>query len=233
VSTMAAKFMGFAVPAGFCYWYGGAYYAPGAVRVGDSAMLELGGHNVGNLINSGNISNLRLSVDGKPVPIKYRPGVSGCDSRAVTFALNANEFGDPSKCEPKDAYWGGTGKKRNFKLYILDQPQSEVSKEYWVFNLPKPVFSGATGPTSLSKAVGGTPEWTVTGRNMFYNRVRFTAQSPCTGFVDAETTCTNEFCEQFKFGIPLSLLSAGCSYNVSLMDVCGGFKAVGTIVINP
>jgi hypothetical protein len=232
-SPTHVRYMGFPVPAGFCYWYGGAYYAPGAIRVGDSAMLEFGGHSISNAVATGNISKIRLSVDGKLVPTKLRPGVSGCGSRAVTFELDAEEFGDPSKCEPKDSYWGGTGQKRNFKLYIDGQPQSEVSKEYWVFSLPKPVFGGATGPTSWSKSTGGTPEWTVTGRNMFYNKVRFSAVSPCTGFVEAETTCTNEFCEQFKFGIPLNLLTGGCSYNISLKDVCGGFKSVGTIVINP
>jgi hypothetical protein len=232
-SATQVKGMGFAVPAGFCYWYGGAYYAPGAIRVGDSAMLEFAGHGLSNLISSGNVSKLRLSVDGAPVPAKFRPGISGCDSRAVSFILDANEFGDPSKCEPKDAYWGGTGKKRSFKFYLEGHPDSEVSKEYWVFSLPKPTYGGASGPTTVSKAAGGNPQWTVTGKNMFYNKVRFTAMQPCTGFIEAETTCTNEFCDQFVFGIPLSLLTAACSYNVALVDVCGGFKTVGTITVNP
>jgi hypothetical protein len=229
--SQPVKGMGFAVPAGFCYWYGGAYYAPGAIRVGDSAMLEYGGHGVSNLISSGNISKLRLSVDGIPVPITPRPGVSGCDSRAVTFLLDLTKFGDP-KCEPKDSYWGGTGKKRNFTFYINEQEQSKVSKEYWVFSLPKPTYGGVTGPTTVSKLAGGNPEWTVTGNNMYYHKVRFTAMSPCTGTVEAETTC-NGFCDQFIFGIPLSLLTGGCSYNVSLLDICGGVKGIGTVVVNP
>lgn len=231
-SQSSVKGIGFAVPAGFCYWYGGAYYAPGAIRVGDSAMLEYGGHAVGGLTSTGTISKLRLSVDGNAVPIQYRPGVSGCDSRAVTFVLDANKFGE-TKCEPKDAYWGGTGKKRNFKFYIEDQPQSEVTKEYWVFSLPDAEFAGASGPTTVSKAAGGNPEWTVTGKNMFYDKVRFIAQQPCTGTVEALTTCTNSFCEQFVFGIPLSLLSAGCTYTIVLVDVCGGLKSVGSVKVNP
>lgn len=232
-SPETVKFVGWPVPAGFCYWYGGAYYAPGAIRVGDSAMIEYGGFGVGNLNASGNLTKVRLTVDGAPVPITHRPGVSGCDSRAFTFKLDENEFGDPGKCDPIDSYWGGMGKKRTFKFFIQDQPQSEYSKEYWVFSHPKPTYSGASGPTSVSKAAGGNPQWTVTGKNMFYNKVRFTALSGCTGTAEALTTCTNEFCDQFVFGIPLSLLTAGCSYSVSLVDVCGGFKLIGNIAVNP
>ena len=232
ISPSAINCMGFPIPAGFCGWYGGGFYAQGAIRVGDSVLLEYAGHGVSNLESAGNISKLRLSVDGSPVPIVLRKGISGCSSRGITFLLDAKKFGE-AKCDPKDPTWGGSGKKRSFKFSLDQVPGSEVAKEYFVFSLPKATYGGATGPTTVSKSLGGTPEWKITGKDMFYNKVRFMAQAPCSGTVEAFTTCTNNFCDEFVFGIPLSLLNADCTYNIALVDDCGTLKQVGSVKVNP
>jgi hypothetical protein len=231
MSPSAINCMGFPIPVGFCGWYGGGHYAQGAIRVGDSVLLEYAGLGVSNLESAGEISKLRLSVDGISVPVVLRKGISGC-SRGVTFYLDSKTFGE-AKCEPKVAFWGGSGKDRSFTFSLDKVPNSEATKKYFVFSLPKATYGGVTGPTTVSKALGGTPEWKVTGKDMFYNKVRFIAQGSCTGTVEAQTTCTNNFCNEFVFGIPLSLLNADCTYNVGLVDDCGVMKLVGSVKVNP
>lgn len=232
ISPQLVKTMGFPVPISFCDNYGGGYYASAAARPGDSVLLTYAGLGLINLHNSGNQSKIRLMVGNKSIPVKIRPGVSGCGTWGLTFKLELLDFG-AAACSPLDPAWSLAGKKNIFKLSLEGVSQSAVTKEFFVANLPYATYTGFSGPAQVSKSAGGNPFWTVTGKNMHYHRVRFDALAPCTGTSGEVSTVCNSFCDQFSFDIPLSLLNAGCTYSVRLIDQCGSTKLIGSVKINP
>ena len=193
--------------------------------------MDYAGHAMSSLEFSGNISKMKLTVDGISVPIVPRKGISGCTGGGFTFILDPNTFGEV-KCTPIDPYWGGTGKKRSFKLSIDGVTMHQYARERFVFSLPRPEVTAATGPASVSKLAGGNPTWTVTGRNMYYNKVRFLSTG-CGPTVETQTTCGNSFCKDLSFSIPLILLNENCTYNIWLVSDCGATKNIGQIKINP
>lgn len=230
VPTQGIKPMGFPYPVAFCDDYPG-YHGPLAIRPGDSVLLKYGGGGMIPLHNSGNQSKIRLMIGSTPVPVKLRPGVTGCSTYGIAFQLGLLEFAKPG-CTPLDPTWGLAGETMPMRLYIDGVTQATVTKNIFVANLPKGTISSTSGPLIVSKSAGGNPFWTVKGKSMHYRKVKFIAASPCTGSVEASTVC-NSFCDEFNFNIPLSLLTPGCSYGVFLIDACDQSKSIGGIKINP
>ena len=230
-STFPIRTMGVPVPISFCDDYGGGYHASGAVRPGDSALLTLGGSGMINLLNSTNKNKIRLAVGGKSVPVTLKPGVSGCGTWGLTFILPNVEFAE-KQCTPINSTWGQAGEMKTFKLFI-DESQLEAKKDFFVTNLPKGVITDASGPLGVSKSAGGHPHWVVKGKNMSFRKARFTGTSPsCANSGEFDITCLG-YCEEFHVYVPLSLLSVGCSYNISVIDECGQSKHIGGVQINP
>lgn len=230
VSSTSIKPMGYPVPVDFCGWYGGGYISSKAIRAGDSVLMNYAGGGLINLHSSGNQSRLKFSINDVSIPFKLRPGVSGCGTYGISFKLPINEFSTP-QCTPVDPVFGMPGQVKNFKLSIDGVQGAEVSRPFFIHNLPQAQYIGATGPTELSKSAGGNPFWTITGKNMTYHKVNFAAQSPCTGSSGEISTLCNSFCDEFNIYVPLSLLTAGCTYNILLINVCGATQLAGSVKI--
>jgi hypothetical protein len=202
---------------------------PTITRIGDSVLL--GGGLQGNYADESPYWNkLRLSIDGKPVPIKYRKIFNSTYGWAMF--LPVSDFGEVNCAEGEN---GWNERPMTFKFYI-EGTEIFDERDLNVQYLPDRVeITKVEGATSVSKSATLNPEWHVEGENMYYDRVRFVPQGGCGGNVTvvANVSPSAGFKNELLFGIPLVLLSENCTYAVGLIDPCDEGKIIGAVTINP
>lgn len=228
-TTGYVKMLGWPRIIDVCYHYGGFsgnYFTPG-----DSAVLTLeGATGLGAGVNNYN-KNVKLRIGNDDIPFTWE-NFTGCgNAGGAKITLDISKYAE-QKC-PGDAGWNNGWRLLNFTAYVPGTNRM-VSKDILVYWQPTTRYYGFSGPLVVSKS-GGLPiaQWTVNGRHMFYNKVRFTPLN-CNGTPQEMTIYSgNGFYNTNTFDIPLSVLSAGCSYNVSLINRCGNVRGVGTIQIVP
>jgi hypothetical protein len=210
-------------------YHWGWWDMPTITKIGDSVLLG-GGLQGGYADESPYWNKLRLSVDGKAVPIKYRKVSNSTYGWALI--LPTSEFGEVN-CDDGELGWNE--RLMTFKFFIEGTDISDERKLN-VQYLPDDVaVTNVEGPTSVSKSATLNPEWHVDGIDMYYDKVRFVPQGGCGGNVSHEVSVSPSvgFKTELFFGIPLVLLTEGCTYAVVLKDPCDGGKSIGSITINP
>lgn len=209
-------------------YHWGWWDLPTITKIGDSVLL--GGGLQGNYAKQSPYwDKLRLSIEGIPVPIKYRK-VSHSTS-GWAFLLPTAQFGEVNCGEGEN---GWNDRAMTFKFHLEGTDISD-ERDLYVQYLPDDVFiNEVEGPKTVSKSTTLNPEWHVEGVDMYYDRVRFIPQEGCgNGTVTASVSPSVGFKNELFFGIPLSLLSAGCTYSVGLLDPCDDGEVIGSITINP
>jgi hypothetical protein len=194
----------------FNYHYGW-FDVPNVTRIGDSVMLR-GGLLATGPNGSEYWDDVRLSIDGKNIPIKFRS--IGLES-GWAFFLPVKDFAEMNCSEEPDG-WGA--REMDFKFYIQGTEKS-ASRKLFVKYLPAQGASCFSCPVSVSLSSGETPEWVIHGLNMNYSEARF-SPTVCGGPSQGMSIAAGEWTDEIKFEIPLSILAAGCTYNVALTNVC-------------
>ena len=156
--------------------------------------------------------DVRLSVDGKNIPIKFRS--VGLES-GWAFILPVKDYADMNCSEEPDG-WGA--REMDFKFYIQGTEKS-ASRKLFVKYLPDQGASCFSCPISVSLASDETPEWVIHGKNMYYSEARFTPTA-CSGPSQGMAIAAGQWTDEIKFDIPLSILAAGCTYSVTLTNQC-------------
>ena len=67
---------------------------------------------------------------------------------------------------------------------------------------------------------------------MNYSEVRFTPIAPCSASSQGMAISANDWTDEIRFTVPLSILASGCSYSVYLTNNCHS-DYIGNIVIDP
>ena len=106
----------------------------------------------------------------------------------------------------------------DFKFQIQGTEKS-ASRKLFVKYLPDQGASCFSCPLSVSLASGETPEWVIHGLNMNYSEARFYPMV-CPGPSQGISIDAGKWAEEIAFEIPLSILAAGCKYDVALTNVC-------------
>jgi hypothetical protein len=194
----------------FNYHYGW-FDVPNVTRVGDSVMLR-GGLLATGPNGSEYWDDVRLSINGANIPIKFRS--VGLES-GWAFLLPVKDYADMNCTEEPDG-WGA--REMDFKFYIQGTEKS-ASRKLYVKYLPDQGASCFSCPVSVSLAQGGTPEWVIHGKNMNYSEARFYPKV-CGGPSQGMSIAAGQWTDEIKFEIPLSILAAGCKYDVALTNVC-------------
>ncbi|HYG20266.1 MAG TPA: hypothetical protein VD816_15115 [Ohtaekwangia sp.] len=202
---------------------------PTVTRIGDSVLLG-GGLQGMNARESPYWDKLRLSIDGKDVPIKHRRISNSMQGWAMY--LPVKDFGEVN-CDEGEIGWNE--REMTFKFYLAE---TDISHERAlnVQYLPE-VLSDVSveGLLEVSKLGTLNPEWTVTGKDMYYDKVRFIPAGGCNGGHTVETGVAPSlgFKDELIIGIPLVLMEAPCTFNVILVTPCDEVKLIGSIKINP
>ena len=194
----------------FNYHYGW-FDVPNVTRIGDSVMLR-GGLLATGPNGSEYWDDVRLSVNGKNTPIKFRS--VGLES-GWAFFLPVEEYAEMNCSEEPDG-WGA--REMDFKFHIQGTEKS-ASRKLFVKYLPDQGASCFSCPLSVSLASGETLEWVIHGLNMNYSEARFYPMA-CPGPSQGISIAAGKWTEEIKFEIPLSILAAGCKYDVALTNVC-------------
>jgi len=194
----------------FNYHYGW-FDVPHVARVGDSVMLR-GGLLATGPNGSEYWDDVRLSIDGKNIPIKFRS--AGLES-GWAFLLPVSDYADMN-CSDEPDGWGA--REMEFKFSIQGTGKS-ASRKLFVTYLPDRAASCSTCASSVSLASDETPEWVIHGLNMYYSEARF-FPAACGGPSQGMAIASGLWTDEIRFEIPLSILSAGCAYNVYLTNQC-------------
>ena len=194
----------------FIYHYGW-FDVPNVTRIGDSVMLR-GGLLATGPNGSEYWDDVRLSIDGKNIPIKFRS--VGLES-GWSFFLPVKDFAEMNCSEEPDG-WGA--REMDFKFYIQGTEKS-ASRKLFVKYLPNQGASCFSCQPTVSLASDETPEWVIHGQNMNYSEARF-APTACGGPSQGMAISSGQWTDEIKFEIPLSILAAGCNYNVYLANKC-------------
>jgi hypothetical protein len=207
----------------FQYHYGW-FDHPSVTRIGDSLMMS--GGLLGTKGPSSPLWNkVRLSIAGKPVPIKFRS--IGLES-GWAFYLDAKEFGE-IHCEEGSDGWNARELPFTFSIEGTDK---SATRNLRVEYLPTATSFCSDCPTFISKSAGGNPVWKISGKDMFYKEARFSS-SNCNEVSQSIGITSALFGSELDVAIPLSILSEGCSYSIFLVDKCDGVKLMGGITIQP
>ena len=194
----------------FNYHYGW-FDVPDVARVGDSVMLR-GGLLATGPNGSEYWDDVRLSIDGKNIPIKFR---SVNLESGWAFLLPVKDYADMNCSEEPDG-WGA--REMEFKFSIQGTGKS-ASRKLLVTYLPDRAASCFSCAAAVSLGSGETPEWVIHGLNMFYSEVRFFPAS-CGGPSQGMAIASGQWTDEIRFEIPLSILAGGCAYNVYLTNQC-------------
>ena len=205
----------------------GDYFVPG-----DDALLTLEGA-TGIFAKQDNAhKNVELFVNGKKHPFTWYNGGGTCGNTAgAVVNLSVEEFGF-RKCA-SDPDWNGGWRPIKFKAQVPGTERFE-EREYLVKWQPRFEFTGATGPTKVSKSAGGNPFFTITGKNLSYETVTFTPVN-CQFASQSQTHTFNsgaKFYESENIYIPLSVLVAGCTYQVTVKTRCGTARLIGQVQVD-
>lgn len=221
------KFVGLPKVTLFEYHYGW-FDIGGITRIGDSVVLG-GGLQGSYWKESPWASKLRLTIDGIPVPIKFRQ--ISTHTWGWGMFLSAKEFGEVN-CSDGENGWNDRG--MDFKFFV-EGTDAQHTKELFVQYLPTNVdITGFEGPDKVSKLGTLNPEWEIDGENMYYDQAVFIPSSGCPGQATQTTSISPSagIKDHVTVGIPLSLLLP-CFYTVYLKDPCGHQKMVGNIEVVP
>jgi len=201
----------------FNYHYGWLDY-PSVTRIGDSVMIE--GGMMGYLSRESDLWNdIALYIDGSLVPAKYR--TIGQES-GWAFYLDVEEYGEMNCSQDPD---GWAARKMRFTLTVGGK---SASNDLFVQYLPEQNAACADCPTAESALNPVDPSWKITGKNMYYTELRFVPAPPCGGASQGVSLFKDKtFDDEISVQIPLSILAAGCSYNVYLVDPCENSTFIG------
>jgi hypothetical protein len=158
--------------------------------------------------------NVRLSINGKDIPIKYRS--IGIDA-GWAFFLPVDEYAEMN-CSDEPDGWGA--REMDFKFRIEGTTKSATRKLY-VQYLPAQTASCDLCPSPISKSNGGNAEWKIKGTNMYFTEVSFTPNPPCSGSSQSMGIALEPWTDEIIFTVPLSLLAIDCGYSVHLKNECG------------
>lgn len=218
--SVGNKFFGLPTLGMFNYHYGW-FDVPHVTRIGDSVMIDAGllGDNPRQ---SPNWDKLRLSIDGTNIPIKYR--TIGLES-GFAFFLPVSEFGQVNcSTEPDD--WAA--REMEFRLSIVGT-NKYAQRDLYVQYYPLQSATCHECPGTVSKSAGGDPVWKITGKNMSYNEARFVSVN-CGEPSQGTSVTAGLWTDNLQFTIPLSILTAGCTYSVMLQDECRSVY-IGSIAV--
>jgi hypothetical protein len=213
-----------------CSHYGG--FAGNYFTPGDSAVLTLEGASGWYATVNNAHKNVKLRVGNDDVPFTWENFTSGCGlAGGAKVNLDVNKYAE-RKC-PGDPGWNNGWRSLTFTAYVPGTNRM-VAKNILVTWQPTDRFYNFSGPTTVSKSAGGPfQQWTINGRNMFFEKVRFTSLNCNVTPQEMTISSGNGFYNSITFDIPLSVLSADCTYNVSLITRCGDVQGVGNIRIVP
>jgi hypothetical protein len=205
----------------FVYHYGG-FADPKYHPLGDSVILT--GRLGSNTTASPNYSKLRLSVAGVTVPFKWR---SVNLNTGLAFVLPIEQFSVMDCPLGEDNY--SNARKVKFRLF-LEGTNKFAETDLYIQKIPNPTANCFDCPTKVKKSLGENLVWTIKGKYMTYSKVRFSPQTPANCGTTQHVS-TSGSSEELKFTIPISILSIGCAYNVSLIDHCENALFIGSIVV--
>lgn len=229
-TAKAIKMVGWPRIIDVCSHYGG--FAGNYFTPGDSAVLTLEGATGWHATVNNYHKNVKLRIGNDDVSFSWENITSGCGiAGGAKVNLDVAKYAE-RKC-PTDPGWNNGWRPLTFTAYVPGTNRM-VSKDILVNWQPTDRFYNFSGPQVVSKS-GGFPiaQWTVNGRNMFYEKARFTSLNCNVTPQEMTISSGNGFYNTITFDIPLSVLSANCSYNVSLVTRCGDVQGVGTIQIVP
>ena len=196
---------------GFAYHYGW-FDLPKVTRIGDSVMLN-GGLLATPVNGSEYWDDVRLSINGTDIPIKYR--TVGMDA-GWSFFLPVKDYAEINCSQEPD---GWAAREMDFKFYIQGTSKS-ATRKLFVQYLPAQTTSCDVCPSPISKSAGGNTQWKIKGNNMYYTEVRFTPYAPCAGSSQGMAIVHEPWTDEITFAVPLSLLTVDCGYAVHLTNEC-------------
>jgi hypothetical protein len=229
-TTDAINFLGWPRLQGVCTHFGG--WSGNYLIPGDSVAMNMTGA-VGIYASiTGNNKNAELEVDGIKIPIKWRNYSACISGLGGVITLEKEKFAE-LKCS-SDPDWGNGGRMLKFKIFNPGTERFDTAS-YFVEWLPVQNFSSFSGATTISMAAaaGSFPSWTIRGKNMSYQKARFTSTN--CNLTPQEVTINHDgdFYDEGTFAIPLSVLTIGCNYTVSIINHCGQVRVLGNVKINP
>ncbi len=224
------KFIGLPWVGTFEYHYGW-YDLSGVARSGDSVVISGGffGSRLGGKEHpkeAGVYDKLRLSINGTNVPFKYRRITSSTDGFGIY--LPAESFSEVN-CE--DGANGWNDRPMSFRFYV-EGTDKENTRTLWVTYLPKYTVGSVEGPDKVYKSLGGNPYYTVTGKNMYFNKIRFLPVCEQLSVAEMEFENAGIIADEFQTAIPLSLLEH-CDYRVRLVTPCGTSTEIALLSVLP
>ena len=227
-TTDVVKFLGWPRIQGVCTHFGGSagdYLIPG-----DSAALNMAGATgIFASINRSD-TNAVLTVDGANMPVAWRNYTACFSSLGGVITLDKETYGK-LKC-PTDPDWGGGGRNILFKLTTPGTNRFDTLSIF-VNWLPRQGFSQHIGSPNISKSAGGFPTWKIYGTNMSYKKARFTATNCSLTTQEIDISHNSIFYDEGTIAIPLSILTVGCNYSVSIVSHCGNVRVLGGLMITP
>lgn len=213
-----------------CSHYGG--FAGNYFTPGDSAVLTLEGATGWYATVDNYHKNVKLRIGNDDVPFNWESFTSSCGiAGGAKINLDVAKYAE-RKC-PGDPGWNNGWRLLPFTAYVPGTNRM-VTKDILVNWQPTDRYYNFSGPTTVSKSAGGPiQQWTINGRNMFFEKVRFASLNCNVTPQEMTISSGNGFYNTITFDIPLSVLSANCMYNVSLITRCGDVQGVGNIQIVP
>jgi hypothetical protein len=232
-TTDLVKFLGLPFVGPIEYHYGWHEELRNIARLGDSLLLSGGfsGMLSGSFLfptYAGVYDKLRLRINGGEVPLKRRT-VGGHPGWALYLPSDQyREF----NCAVGEHGWNDH--PMDFEFYVEGTTKKDI-RQLYVQYLPPQQVTSVVGSPYVSKSAGGTPEWHVNGKDMYYTIARFTptVYNECPGatVVEVAVQSPGGFSDLLNVGIPLSVM-VECSYTVVLWDPCGGGKSIGSVGIS-
>lgn len=207
-------------------YHWGWFDIPSVTRIDDSVMIA-GGMRGFYARESPYWDKIRLSINGSNIPIKFR--TVGLES-GWAFFLPTEDFAELN-CDKEPDDWGA--RYMDFEFSLEGTGKKSGVKKLYVQYLPNQTANCSNCPPVVSKTGGGGAAWEVTGKNMYYTKVRFSPLNCGGPSQDVDLSPPPSFGNMTSFSIPLSILSANCSYSVTLVDPCDGGKNLGTVSISP
>lgn len=227
-TTDGINFLGWPRIQGVCTHFGG--WSGNYLIPGDSTAMNMAGAvGIYASVNNNN-KNAELEVDGINIPVKWR-NYTACNSGlAGVITLEKEKFAE-LKCS-SDPDWGNGGRMLKFKVFNPGTERFDTAS-YFVEWLPFQNFSSFSGESTISLAAGGFPKWTIRGINMSFKKAKFTSTN--CNLTPQEVTINHDgdFYNEGTFPIPLSVMTVGCNYSVSISDHCGKVRVLGSVKINP
>lgn len=219
------KLVGWPMLGSMCYHYGGFYHAS-TTRPGDSVVLQAGIQGL-YAHESGYMDQLSLSVNGNPVNYKWRTINTICSGMGLS--LDPLIYSDLNNCNVLPGSLGEPCRKMTFTLKINNTNKSH-SQEYFVMNHPTIKITNVNAPQNISISAGGNPYVSVTGKNMFFTQIRWSALN-LPSFTVASPTLN--LADQMQLFIPLSQMQPNTSYSITGISQCGKETTIGGVSTIP